>query len=157
MHLRHQAIHVLRDRPAHGRRRALIGTTRIRYLSLDPATCAENWRVHAKTYPGYLLPTNRGAAYMDGRLYRGTEDGRVLAYDFKTGKRVWETTIGDARRMRWCRRRRLRASCSSERRGRPEGREARLRARWQDGQDRLGFYLDRPRTIRFAPQGATPL
>src|SRR5262249_39820814 len=37
----------------------------------------------------------RGAAYLDGMLYRGTEDGRVLAYDFKTGKRVWETTIAD--------------------------------------------------------------
>ena len=76
---------------------ALIGTTEFDIFSLDPATCAENWRVHEE-YPGYLLPTNRGAAYMDGRLYRGTEDGRVLAYDFKTGKRVWETTIGDAKK-----------------------------------------------------------
>jgi alcohol dehydrogenase (cytochrome c) len=75
---------------------ALIGTTEFDIFSLDPATCAENWRTH-EAYPGYLLPTNRGAAYMDGRLYRGTEDGRVLAYDFKTGKRVWETRIGDAK------------------------------------------------------------
>jgi hypothetical protein len=28
-------------------------------------------------------------------LYRGTQDGRVLAYDFKTGKRLWATTIAD--------------------------------------------------------------
>src|SRR6476646_896849 len=28
-------------------------------------------------------------------LFRGTEDGRVLAYDFKTGKRFWATTIAD--------------------------------------------------------------
>ena len=28
-------------------------------------------------------------------LFRGTQDGRVLAYDFKTGKRLWETTIAD--------------------------------------------------------------
>jgi PQQ-dependent dehydrogenase (methanol/ethanol family) len=41
---------------------------------------------------------NRGAAYLDGRLFRGTEDARVLAYDFKTGKRIWESTIGDSRR-----------------------------------------------------------
>ncbi|HEX4388112.1 MAG TPA: PQQ-binding-like beta-propeller repeat protein [Steroidobacteraceae bacterium] len=75
---------------------ALIGTTEFDIFSLDPATCAENWRAHEE-YPGYLLPTNRGAAYMDGRLYRGLEDGRVLAYDFKTGKRLWETTIGDAK------------------------------------------------------------
>jgi alcohol dehydrogenase (cytochrome c) len=31
-------------------------------------------------------------------LFRGTQDGRVLAYDFKTGKRLWETTIADAKR-----------------------------------------------------------
>jgi alcohol dehydrogenase (cytochrome c) len=28
-------------------------------------------------------------------LFRGTDDGRVLAYDFKTGKRLWETRIAD--------------------------------------------------------------
>ena len=60
---------------------ALIGTTEYDIFSLDPATCAQNWRTH-EDYPGYILPTNRGAAYMDGMLFRGTEDGRVLAYDF---------------------------------------------------------------------------
>ena len=33
-------------------------------------------------------------------LFRGTQDGRVLAYDFKTGKRIWETTIADPKRAR---------------------------------------------------------
>jgi alcohol dehydrogenase (cytochrome c) len=74
----------------------LIGTTQFDIFSLDPATCAENWRTH-EDYPPSLLPANRGAAYMDGMLFRGTQDGRVLAYDFKTGKRVWETTIGEAK------------------------------------------------------------
>ena len=67
---------------------ALIGTTEFDIFSLDPATCAVNWRTH-EDYPPSLLPSNRGAAYMDGMLYRGTQDGRVLAYDFKTGKRLW--------------------------------------------------------------------
>src|SRR6202522_204508 len=40
----------------------------------------------------------RGVAYLDGMLFRGSQDGRVLAYDFKTGKRIWQTTIGDVRR-----------------------------------------------------------
>ena len=74
---------------------ALIGTTEFDIFSLNPATCAENWRVH-EHYQGTLLPANRGAAYMDGMLFRGTQDARVLAYDFKTGKRLWETTIADA-------------------------------------------------------------
>jgi alcohol dehydrogenase (cytochrome c) len=76
---------------------ALIGTTEYDIFSIDPSTCAENWRMHEE-YPAYILPTNRGAAYFDGMLFRGTQDGRVLAYDFKTGKRLWEATIGDAKK-----------------------------------------------------------
>ena len=76
---------------------ALIGTTEFDIFSLNPATCAENWRTH-EVYPPSLLPANRGAAYLDGMLFRGTQDGRVLAYDFKTGKRMWETTIADVKR-----------------------------------------------------------
>ena len=74
---------------------ALIGTTEHDIFSLDPTNCHENWRTHEDYKPASLLAVNRGAAYMDGLLFRGTEDGRVLAYDFKTGKRVWETTIAD--------------------------------------------------------------
>ncbi len=73
---------------------ALIGTTQFDIFSLNPASCAENWRTH-EDYPPAFLPANRGAAYLDGMLFRGTQDGRVLAYDFKTGKRIWETTIAD--------------------------------------------------------------
>ncbi len=76
---------------------ALIGTTEFDIFSLNPATCALNWRTH-EDYPPALLPANRGAAYLDGMLFRGTQDGRVLAYDFKTGKRIWETTIADPKR-----------------------------------------------------------
>lgn len=43
---------------------ALIGTTEYDIFSLNPATCAENWRTHLD-YPGSLLPANRGVAYMD--------------------------------------------------------------------------------------------
>src|SRR5262245_9862106 len=75
---------------------ALIGTTEFDIFSINPATCAENWRTH-EDYPPYLLPVNRGAAYLDGLLFRGSQDGRVFAYDFKTGKRVWETTIADVK------------------------------------------------------------
>ena len=76
---------------------ALIGTTVFDIFSLNPATCALNWRTH-EDYPPALLPANRGAAYLDNMLFRGTQDGRVLAYDFKTGKRIWETTIADPKR-----------------------------------------------------------
>ena len=120
---------------------ALIGTTEFDIFSLDPATCAENWRTH-EDYPPALLPSNRGAAYLDGMLFRGTQDGRVLAYDFKTGKRLWETTIADPKRGELvpsapiaCRRSRLRRQCG-RRLQRREG--PHVRARRQDRQDRLG-------------------
>ena len=75
---------------------SLIGTTEYDIFALDPGTCAEKWRTHFDG-AGSLLPSNRGAAYMDGMLFRGTQDARVLAFDFKTGKQLWATTIGDTR------------------------------------------------------------
>ncbi len=103
---------------------ALIGTTEHDIFSIDPATCHENWRTHEDYKPASLLAVNRGAAYMDGRLFRGTEDGRVLAYDFKTGKRIWATTIGnpalgevDARRAHRLERLRLHRQCRRRQQG----------------------------------------
>ncbi len=74
---------------------ALIGTTEYDIFSLDPANCRENWRTHEDYRPATPQGVNRGAAYMDGRLFRGTQDGRVLAYDFKTGRRLWARAIAD--------------------------------------------------------------
>jgi alcohol dehydrogenase (cytochrome c) len=74
---------------------ALIGTTEYDIFSLDPANCHENWRTHEEYKPATLQGVNRGAAYMDGMLFRGTQDGRVLAYDFKTGRRIWATSIAN--------------------------------------------------------------
>jgi alcohol dehydrogenase (cytochrome c) len=73
---------------------ALIGTTLTDIFSINPATCEENWRAHEELPPS-ILSAMRGAAYFDGMLFRGSQDGRVLAYDFKTGKRIWQATIGD--------------------------------------------------------------
>jgi alcohol dehydrogenase (cytochrome c) len=74
---------------------ALIGTTEHDTFSLDPSTCAENWRVHEE-FPPSILGVNRGVAFLDGTLFRGLQDGRVVAYDFETGKKLWETTIADS-------------------------------------------------------------
>ncbi len=74
---------------------ALIFVTEYDLFSIDPATCKENWRTHEDYTPATPQGVNRGAAYLDGMLFRGTQDARVLAYDFKTGTRIWQTTIGD--------------------------------------------------------------
>lgn len=73
---------------------ALIGTTEHDIFSLNPSTCKENWRTHEE-FPAALLRVNRGAAYADGVLYRGTSKGDVIAYDVKTGKKLWSTNIGN--------------------------------------------------------------
>jgi len=77
---------------------ALIAVTEYDIFSIDPSTCRLNWRAHEDYTPASPQGVNRGAAYMDGRLFRGTQDGRVLAYDFQTGKRLWATTIADPKK-----------------------------------------------------------
>ncbi len=77
---------------------ALIFVTAFDTFSIDPSTCRENWRTHEDYVPATPQEVNRGAAYLDGILFRGTQDARVLAYDFKTGKRIWETAIGNPKK-----------------------------------------------------------
>jgi alcohol dehydrogenase (cytochrome c) len=76
---------------------ALIGTTYYDTFSIDPATCRENWRTHTDVPPS-LLNNNRGAAYLDGKLFRGAADGKVHAFDFRTGKELWATSIADPKK-----------------------------------------------------------
>jgi alcohol dehydrogenase (cytochrome c) len=74
---------------------SLVFTTEYDIFSINPNDCRQNWRVHEDYTPATAQGVSRGPAYLDGRLFRGTQDGRVLAYDFKTGKRLWETSIAD--------------------------------------------------------------
>jgi alcohol dehydrogenase (cytochrome c) len=71
---------------------ALYFTTEHDTFSVDANTCKQNWRSHENFMSG-VLEVNRGVAYLDGRLFRGFTDGRVVAYDAKTGKKIWEKTI----------------------------------------------------------------
>ena len=48
-----------------------------------------------KTAHPSALRVNRGAAYLGGRLFRGTGDGDLVAYDAATGARVWKTHLAD--------------------------------------------------------------
>jgi PQQ-dependent dehydrogenase (methanol/ethanol family) len=73
---------------------ALYATTEHDSFSIDPNNCKQNWRTH-EDFKGGELKVNRGPAYADHRLFRGTADGRVLAYDARSGKRLWATPIAD--------------------------------------------------------------
>ncbi|HMM66984.1 MAG TPA: PQQ-binding-like beta-propeller repeat protein [Dokdonella sp.] len=74
---------------------ALLFASEFNLYSIDPETCKLNWRAHEDYAPATPQGVNRGPAYMDGKIFRGTQDGRVLAYDFHTGKRLWETVIAN--------------------------------------------------------------
>ncbi len=100
--------------------RTLYGTTEMDTFAIDAATCQQKWRVHEDVHGA--LPVNRGVAYLDGRLFRGMQDGRVFAYDAATGKKLWEARIADGKRgrIRPCRTDRLeRARLHRQCRGRP--------------------------------------
>src|SRR5262245_6023865 len=72
--------------------RTMYATTDKEILAIDAATCQLKWRVQEEG-PAIGLRVNRGAAYLDGQLFRGTTDGNVLAYDAATGRKLWTTRI----------------------------------------------------------------
>ena len=73
---------------------ALYATTEHDTFSIDANNCKQNWRAHGEFASG-VLKVNRGAAVADGRVFRGTVDGRVIAYSAKNGKPLWSTSIAD--------------------------------------------------------------
>ena len=74
--------------------RTLYATTDKEILAIDAETCQQKWRVREEG-PSLGLRVNRGAAYLDRRLFRGTGEGNVLAYDAETGKKLWSTHLAD--------------------------------------------------------------
>lgn len=82
----------------------LYATTDKEILALDASTCQQKWRV-SEPGPSVGLSVNRGAAYVDGRLFRGTSDGDLAAYDAQTGEKLWTTRLASRTRRRRSRRR----------------------------------------------------
>jgi alcohol dehydrogenase (cytochrome c) len=69
-------------------------TTYSSTFAIDASTCALKWK---QTQPGAPrgLGVNRGLAFSDGKLFRGSGDGRLLAMDAANGRRVWDAPVGD--------------------------------------------------------------
>jgi alcohol dehydrogenase (cytochrome c) len=74
--------------------RTLYATTDKEILAIDADTCQQKWRVREEGPPTGLR-VNRGAAYLDRRLFRGTGGGDVVAYDAETGRKLWSTHLAD--------------------------------------------------------------
>jgi alcohol dehydrogenase (cytochrome c) len=73
----------------------MYGTTATDTFALDPTNCELIWRVHHRRARPAPFAVNRGVGYYAGRLFRGTDDGRFLALDARTGQELWSNTIGD--------------------------------------------------------------
>lgn len=75
-------------------------TTAVTTFAIDAATCSLRWK-HKYQYsphPDFDLKVNRGVAYAGGRLFRGANDGRVIAIDAHTGAELWNVVAGDAKK-----------------------------------------------------------
>jgi alcohol dehydrogenase (cytochrome c) len=78
--------------------RTLYVTTRRMTYAIDGETCDLRWRyvVHDIVKVGnFGTPNNRGVAYLNGALFRGTADGRLISLDAKTGQFLWENKDAD--------------------------------------------------------------
>jgi alcohol dehydrogenase (cytochrome c) len=62
-------------------------------VALDATTCSLKWKFAYQPDEPRCGGSNRGVAIMDGRLFRGTCDGRLVALDAATGKLLWKHTI----------------------------------------------------------------
>ena len=61
--------------------------------AIDAANCTEKWSRHQPSAGPGGLAVNRGFAYLDGRLFRGTADAHVIALDAKDGHTLWDRTL----------------------------------------------------------------
>jgi alcohol dehydrogenase (cytochrome c) len=61
--------------------------------AIDAANCQEKWSRHDKGAGPPGLAVNRGFAYLNGRLYRGTADAHVVALDAANGHVLWDRPL----------------------------------------------------------------
>jgi alcohol dehydrogenase (cytochrome c) len=73
-------------------------TTATNTYALDARTAEQRWSHHFDAKSMGLGTPVRGVGYADGRLFRGTPDGHLLALDAKTGKVIWDVVGADATR-----------------------------------------------------------
>lgn len=70
-------------------------TTTLDTFSIDPTNCKVRWKFSYQAEYPVAYPHNRGVAVMNGRVFRGTPDGRLLALDAATGRVIWKNVVTD--------------------------------------------------------------
>ncbi|HTG88789.1 MAG TPA: PQQ-binding-like beta-propeller repeat protein [Vicinamibacterales bacterium] len=64
--------------------------------AIDATTCQLKWRHVWTPRAGDVWRINRGVGLKDGRVYRGTSDGYLVALDASNGRMLWARKVADA-------------------------------------------------------------
>ncbi|MGZ5242137.1 MAG: outer membrane protein assembly factor BamB family protein, partial [Caldimonas sp.] len=75
-------------------------TTHTSTVAIDAMTGRQVWKQELEFAPDVFKMAccgllNRGAAILNGKVYRTTLDANVIAYDAKTGKQLWKSQAID--------------------------------------------------------------
>jgi alcohol dehydrogenase (cytochrome c) len=73
----------------------LYVTSTLATMAVNATDCAVEWKSNYVLEEKQVFNTHRGVGYGDGLVIRGTTDGRLLAYDARTGVERWRTKIGE--------------------------------------------------------------
>ena len=73
----------------------LFVTTAHSTAALNATTCRPIWRFVDPPTKLDVNPVNRGVAYLDGRVFRGTPDARLVALSSDSGQVLWNIKVGD--------------------------------------------------------------
>jgi PQQ-dependent dehydrogenase (methanol/ethanol family) len=71
-------------------------TSNHKVFALDAATCALLWGFTYVPQGPESFPAGRGMALYEGKLFRGTSDGYLLALDAATGNLLWQVHVADS-------------------------------------------------------------
>lgn len=66
-------------------------------VALDATTCELRWKLDYQSAEQSCGGSNRGLALQNGRLFRGTCDGRLISIEAATGKVLWKNVIAAQR------------------------------------------------------------
>jgi alcohol dehydrogenase (cytochrome c) len=70
-------------------------TTKDNTYAIDATNCSLKWKSTYTPSGPEVFNTNRGVAYDGGKLFRGTQDGHVIALDATNGAAMWNVQAAD--------------------------------------------------------------
>ena len=74
----------------------LYATTAFSVFAIDAATCQERWSYAHTPDANTAHHNNKGPAIANGRVFRGTPDGHLIALDAANGALLWDRTLVNA-------------------------------------------------------------